>query len=297
MLLAERFLPGAGWLELLALGGYAAWVANRLSQVRLISRTRRFVWGLFSLVFFGQLAAGLLGFERFLMSGALHLPVPAMIAAGPVFRGGGWFMPILLMVTVLLVGPAWCSHLCYIGALDSAMAHRQPGKHQQRLPRHSHWLRALALVLVVGSAVVLRGLGAETWVAAALGLAFGLVGVGVMLYASRRRGLMVHCLTFCPIGLLTVLAGKLAPFRLRIASSCDDCNACTYACRYNALHVEDVQRRRAGLSCTLCGDCLSYCRHRSLQYRFLGLSPDTARWLFVVLVSALHATFMGVARI
>ena len=45
------------------------------------------------------------------MTGKLHLPVPALIVAGPVYRGSVGFMLILFLCTILLVGPAWCSHL------------------------------------------------------------------------------------------------------------------------------------------------------------------------------------------
>ena len=45
------------------------------------------------MVFFSQLALGLVGFSRFLMTGALHVPVPAVIVAGPLSAGGGLYVP------------------------------------------------------------------------------------------------------------------------------------------------------------------------------------------------------------
>jgi hypothetical protein len=87
------------------------------------------------------------------------------------------------------------------------------------------------------------------------------------------------------------------PFRIRISSGCSDCGACSLPCRYDALSKEDIGRRRPGPSCTLCGDCLSRCRDSQIGYRFLGLSPAAARSLFLVLVVAGHASFLGVARI
>ena len=128
VLLADRLpeswggLGRLGWLEALALGLYAAWLAGKFLVPGASARLRPRVWALFSAVFFGQLLLGLAGIEDLLMTGKLHLPVPALIAAGPVFRGGGYFMPILFGMTLLLVGPAWCSHLCYIGAWDDAMS-------------------------------------------------------------------------------------------------------------------------------------------------------------------------------
>ncbi|MEW6756281.1 MAG: 4Fe-4S binding protein, partial [Candidatus Latescibacterota bacterium] len=144
MLLLERFLPGSGWLEVAGLAAWAAWVTEKMLVRRQSARWRRRVWGLFSLVFFAQLVAGLAGAERFLMSGELHLPVPALILAGPLYRGQGFFMLVLFAVTVLLVGPAWCSHLCYIGAWDSAAAHRL--RRPRPLPPWRHGVRAAILL-------------------------------------------------------------------------------------------------------------------------------------------------------
>ena len=112
MLILERLAPGSGWIEVLALAVYGAWIGEKLLDVEQTAAWRRRLWWLFSAVFFTQLALGLGGLEQFLMTpGKLHLPVPALIAAGPLFRGERFFMPILFGTTLLLVGPAWCSHL------------------------------------------------------------------------------------------------------------------------------------------------------------------------------------------
>ena len=87
MMIAERFVPGAGWIEALLLAAYASWLLRRLNDWRGTAIWRRRLWTFFSVVFFAQLAIGLLGAERFLMSGDLHLPIPAMIIAGPLYRG------------------------------------------------------------------------------------------------------------------------------------------------------------------------------------------------------------------
>jgi len=114
ILLADRFFPGWGWLQIFLLGLYATWVGKKFISSDKTSRMRSKIWGFFSLVFFAQLILGLAGIQEMLMTGKLHLPVPALIVAGPLYRGSGFFMLILFTVTVLLVGPAWCSYLCYI---------------------------------------------------------------------------------------------------------------------------------------------------------------------------------------
>jgi hypothetical protein len=142
MLLAERSLPGAGWVQAAGLAAYAFWLIGVLYSPRTAAIWRRRLWTFFSIVFFTQLAIGLAGVEQFLMSGDLHLPIPAMIIAGPLYRGEGLFMPILFGATLLLVGPAWCSYLCYVGSWDLNLAagRRRP----MQLPRWRHLFRHCA---------------------------------------------------------------------------------------------------------------------------------------------------------
>lgn len=298
VLLVDRFAPGAGWLEMLALGLYAAWLTGRVLDPRAHKRLRPRIWALFSVVFFGQLALGLAGLPDLLMTGRLHLPVPALILAGPIYRGGGLFMPILFASTVLLVGPAWCSHLCYIGAWDDVASRLGP-KIPRVLPRR--WVvggRLAALVLTAGGALALRWLDVPVLTAVWLAAGFGLVGVGVMLFVSRRLGAMAHCTAFCPIGLVGNALGRLLPWRMGISlDACTRCGSCARACRYSALTPLEIEAGRPGLSCTLCGDCVGACPHEAMHYRFPGLSPAAARAAFLTLVCALHAVFLGIARI
>jgi polyferredoxin len=295
MVLLERFVPGGGWLAALGLACWAAVVAGHLLDPRESPRWRRRIWLLFSCAFFGQLLLGLLVDGRFLLTGALHLPVPAVILAGPVFRGEGLFMPILFAVTVLLVGPAWCSHLCYLGAWDQLASDRR--KHPAALPAWTRVARMAMVPLVVLGALGMRLSGASVSAAAAIGLAFGLAGVAIMVAASRRLGVMAHCAVWCPMGLVADLLGRLSPLRLRIAATCTRCGACGRVCRVDALREKDLEAGRPGLACTLCGDCVGSCKSREISLHFLSLSPERARALFVILVAAGHAVFLGVARI
>jgi len=115
---------------------------------------RRVTWIAFSIVFFTQLGIGLAGDQRFLMTGKLHLPVPMMILGGPIYRGNMSVMTILFISTVVLSGPAWCSHLCYIGAWDglAATARRRGGS----LSAGWTWLRFAVFAATPVLAVLLR---------------------------------------------------------------------------------------------------------------------------------------------
>jgi len=201
--------------------------------------------------------------KKFLMTGKLHLPVPAVVIAGPIYRGG-IFMPLLFLSTVLLVGPAWCSFLCYVGP-------------------------------VVG--LLLRFLGVKGILPLIVGIGFGIFEIFVMIFISTRRGKMVNCVYVCPLGLVGNILGKISPFRIRINDNCNNCYICSRACKYDALLPQMILKRRPGYTCTLCGDCIDVCNVGAIRYSFLGLSAEKSRILFYLIVISLHAVFLGVARI
>ena len=224
-LLAERFVPGAGWVEALLLALYGAFIAEKMRHPAPARVWRPRIWRVFSIVFFGQFILGLSGIDKMLMTGTLHIPVPALIAAGPVYRGGGFFMPILFLSTVALVGPAWCSQLCYIGAWDdlAASGKRVPSP----LPRWRGVVRLGIAALVIATALLMGIFGVPGDIAAMAAIAFGLGGVAVMLWLSRKTGAMVHCPSYCPMGLFAVVLGKLKPFRIRIGAATASATAMT----------------------------------------------------------------------
>jgi len=310
LLLSDRFLPGSGPFQIALAGVYAAWVAGLLLDPARARKARPRLWALFSAVFFGQLALGLLGAHRLLMTGALHLPVPALILAGPLYRGEGVFMLVLFGVSVLLLGPAWCSHLCYIGAWDDACSRLRGGATKKdskggkprkngrpaALPRWAVALRWCLAAGVFAVAFAMGRAGVPVGVAATAAGLFGLAGVAVMAGLSTRRGMMVHCTAFCPMGAVGNLLGRMAPWRLRVGTGCTRCGACLAVCRYNALDARALDIGRPALSCTLCRDCIGVCRHGAMHLTLPGVAPATAWRIFAVLAAVLHAVFLNVAR-
>lgn len=294
ILLLERAFSGGGWLQIALITGYAFLVAWNMQDPAKSALWRKRIWVLLSVVFFGQLALGLLVSPFFLMTGKLHLPIPAMILAGPLYRGEVGMMPMLFLSTILISGPAWCSQICYFGGLDNLSASSAPRKTSVQT---STALKLSLLLVFASASLLLRYAHVPTSWAITLAIAFGVGGGMVILFSSRMRGKMVHCMIYCPIGTVVQYLKIISPFRLKIDASCSACNRCTVHCNYGALEREHILHHRPGPTCTLCGDCLSKCSRNSLQYRFLRLEPEVARMLWLFLSITLHAVTLAIARI
>ncbi len=294
ILLAERFVKGLGWLEIAIIATYGAYVAYKMQDPKEVPKWRKKIWTIFSVAFFSQLIIGLLGADKFLMNGKLHLPIPMMILAGPIYRGQLSIMPILLISTIILTGPAWCSQLCYFGAFDGLSS---SGKTQKGKLKYKAQIKASILVFVIIMTIALRLFEVSLLISTLAAISFGLVGISVMLWFSRKNGKMVHCILYCPVGTIVNITRFISPFRMYIDNSCDLCMRCTSHCKYDALRPEHIKNKKPGFSCTLCGDCLASCKGNSIKYRFLNLKPETARNLYLFLTISLHACFLAVARI
>jgi polyferredoxin len=294
MLLAERFFPGAGWAEILIVSVYGGFISYMMQDPLKVPKWRKITWTAFSFVFFTQLFIGILFSEKFLMSGKLHLPIPMMILAGPVFRSQLSVMTILFLSTVILTGPAWCSQFCYFGAFDNLAASGRTSK--DTLP-HKWTVKWSILFLVIFSALLFRWMNVPSTVTTIIAIGFGITGFVIMFLFSSRKKKMVHCTMYCPIGTIVNVFKNVNPFRLYIDKNCTLCMNCTRYCKYDALSAGDLKKFSPGAGCTLCGDCIAACHHDSIKYRFLKLGPDSARKLYLVLTISIHACCMALARI
>ena len=326
LLVLERFFAHWGSLQLALAGLWAALAAGWLSGKK-SPQVRMRLWRTFSLVFFAQLVLGLLLESRFLLSGQLHLPVPGLIAAAPVYRGGGWFMLGLFSFSTLLAGAAWCSHLCYFGAWDATAAKACAGGPRgltrqsttvgtnagananaaSLLPQHNTtrrapaWLPRLRLVMLamtLGIPLLLRFGGAPTTAALACGLLLGLLALPASLLVSRKTGYAAYCRGLCPLGLLAKWLGRLAPWRVRRTGSCRRCLACVRVCRQDAMN-DPATSSATNADCNLCRDCVAVCPQKALSVTFYGMAGSQA-WAgpaFVAVLAALHAAFLVMARI
>jgi len=295
LLVLERFIPDGGWIELILAASYGGIVAWFMYDPARSARWRQVTWLTFSVVFFSQLILGLTVSEKFLMTGKLHLPIPMMIMSGPIYRGEFSVMTILFLSTILLSGPAWCSHFCYFGALDGWAAGRI-NKRRKRLDKIWN-LKIPFIITIITVTIVLRILNVNVLIATLIAIGFGLGGLAVMILYSRKKRQMVHCLTWCPIGTIVSGLKNVNPMRLTISDSCTSCMLCSMHCKYNALKKEDIRRRKPAATCTLCGDCVTSCHAGSLQYRVFNLKPAISRNIYLGITITLHAMTMVLAKI
>ena len=158
-------------------------------------------------------------------------------------------------------------------------------------------MRVLILLSAIIIPLALRSLDIVPWSALIIAAAFGICGILIMLIFSRKTGIMVHCTTYCPIGLAAGCLGKISPWRIRVSGKCTHCMLCSKICRYAALEREDLLKGKPGITCTLCGDCISSCRNSHITYNYAGISSLNTRAAFVSLIIIIHTIFLAVARI
>lgn len=296
MLLSERFFSGFGWIQIIVMSILGGFLATKMINTKKIRFWRTVSWSIFSAVFFAQLILGLCGFEDFLMTGKLHLPIPAVIPGGAIYRLEFGFMPILFTATVLITGPAWCSQLCYFGALDnlSSVIKNKSKKFDTRLLKafKTGWL-----VIFILAVLILRFFEVSVKTSAIIAGVFGIIGVSIILIFSSTKGRMIHCIYWCQLGTILNYARFINPFRMYIDNNCSECMRCTKTCKYLALEKKDIEKRRPGFTCTMCGDCISSCHSGSIKYKLWNLQPEHAHRIYVVLTIAVYIVFLNVARI
>lgn len=296
MIILERFVKNGGWIEIFFIAVYGAFITFKMQDPKQSARWRMISWTVFTIVFFSQLILGLLGAEEFLMTGKLHLPIPMMIMSGPIYRGQLSVMTILFLSTILLTGPAWCSQLCYFGALDNIAASKRRSKSGKIKNRSA--IKFSMLFVIILTTIVLRWLKVDVLISTFIAVGFGVAGLFIMVFVSRKKGKMIHCLSWCPIGTLVNYSRFINPFRMYIDKNlCTLCNKCSSVCNYDALNIEDIKAGKPGITCTLCGDCISSCHTGAIKYKFLKMSPDSARRLYLFLTISLHAVFLALGRI
>ncbi len=303
VLIMHRLLPNFGILQGFFLSLWAAYVVRKLMEPNTKIQTRMRIWRFFSMVFFGQLLLGLLGNTLFLMTGKLHLPIPGVILAAPIFRGEGYFMLILFTVSVLLAGGAWCSHLCYFGVWDASLALKKRTQNRRPLPiklaKFMPYSAPFFLVLTLLVAGGLRYFAVPAQLAINFALLLGMLLFPAMAFVTYRYGITGYCLGICPLGVLATRTRALLPWRIRFTQNCTQCQKCIQMCTSMALDTTALQKKKPHATCTLCGNCIAVCKHQGcvMDFAWWSVRPEQAQSAFCVLITSMHSVFLGVAMI
>jgi ferredoxin-type protein NapH len=298
MLLGGRFF---GWygsvFQSIILATYGALLYRRLIYFRTFISAKTFAWTLFSVVFFSQLILGIFVNDTFLMTGTLHLPVPMLIIAGPVYRYEIGFMLILFISTILLVGPGWCSYLCYFGVIDYRAS--QPSKLSKHLfPKQLPFLKIIAFILIIAGAITLRFVGISNTITIWIVICYAIIGLIIIWAYSVQKKKMYHCSMYCPVHSSAIILKHLNPFRMRIdTQKCTKCMKCVHVCKYFAMFPIDVERGKPNIMCTYCGDCITVCDDNAIMFSLAGISSYYIRNVYFIIITIVHAVFLGLARI
>jgi polyferredoxin len=232
---------------------------------------------------------------RPLPAGTAHLWSDLTLFAQFVFWGIWW--PFVLL-SMILVGRAWCGFLCPEGALTEIASRRSLGRH---LPRWLTWggwpFVAFALTTVYGQMVsvyqypkpALLILGGSTAAAVGVGLVFG-------------RNKRVWCRYLCPVNGVFALLAKLAPLNFRV-----DPVAWTASQRtqhgpspsFNCAPLVPVRTMQGTAACHMCGRCSGFrgavtLARRSPNHEIVHVAGnDATRWESLLIVFGLIGLGMG----
>ncbi|HOK37865.1 MAG TPA: 4Fe-4S binding protein [Bacteroidales bacterium] len=292
MLLLQRFWNYGGVLEIFMLSVYSFLLTKLMLKDQ--NKARNIAWSIFSICFFGQFLAGLIFCDQCLMTGKLHFPIPALILGGPIYRSQIGFMTILFISTLLISGSAWCSQLCYFGAIENYFTNRKKTKHN----KNSIKIRFTLFIFFIVIVLILRIFKVSNFYASILAIIFVIGAFFVIFIYSRKKGKMFHCTYYCPIGFIVSLYSKIYPIKVKINDSCDLCGKCVFVCKYTSISLDkNSKNMQITFGCTNCGDCINVCHVQAISYSFYKKQKPNLRNFWIVLTVVLHTTFLAFARI
>lgn len=303
ILLANRFFPSFGIIQGFFIALWGAYLARKLLDKNVAELWRLRAWRIFSTVFFLQFFLALMGYTIFLMGENFHFPIPGMIIAGALYRESGFFMPILFLSSFMLVGSAWCSHLCYFGVWDST---NKKGLGYEHVPAKKIFsaLPYIVFLCMLVFVFICKCYDVPIEVIISLIILLGLIFFPLHFFISRPYGISSYCLYICPLGLIMRFLNKITShffsWHVYFTESCVQCGVCIKSCRYAALSKDGIASKTIASSCTLCRNCMQKCRKNGIALSFCGFKGHdnmNLHTIFTVMITILHALFLAVAMV
>jgi len=289
-------------------------MAMRDFLVSTASTSRRRGWAARALAAFGEalmrnqrlirrLQWVVVGFYLLLVGVPAFLPLPETTAhmwnnltlfAQFAFWGVWWPFVLLSMV---VVGRAWCGLFCPEGALTEMASARGRGG---SLPRWVSW-RGWPFAAFVATTVYGQMVSVYQYAAPALLVLGGSTVAAIVVGYLWGRNKRVWCRYLCPVSGVFGLLSKLAPLHFRVDR--DDWRAHDASGaptpRLNCAPLVPVKIMQGGSACHMCGRCSGYKDAISLSYRAPGseivhVAGQTPRpWETALIVFGLMGVAVG----
>lgn len=192
---------------------------------------------------------------------------------------GAFFVWLLMFLSSMFVGRAFCSYVCPYGGLQMSvdLAMKKPLKQVPWMRKMRYVLGVLwVLPIIILTAMNINSMKinflylTESFVS--VDHIYKLLGYYVIVFAllilPLLMGKRASCHYLCPMSILNVAGTKLRNalnlpgLRLTaIQSNCTSCNQCSKACPMS-LNVSEMVKlnKMDSLDCILCGECCSVCK-------------------------------------
>lgn len=211
-----------------------------------------------------------------------------------------------LLLTLVLVRRAWCSHLCPIGTVSEYVgkAGRKLGIKQIQFPRRVNQVLGLGKYVVLGLILYVTWQAGELLFRTACP-SYALLsrhGEDITFWAYVVAGGIVltslalvlpFCRYFCPLAAVMNPLSKLGLMRVKRTDACIDCGQCAKACPMDI----DVDKKKevTDARCTSCMQCVSSCPVKDKGALVWGPAGTKAgRWPAMVVPVALVVVAAGV---
>ena len=225
--------------------------------------------------------------------------LPALFSKTVVFPGlitGGFASIAVLAVfwaaASLVIGKGYCSWFCFLGGFEDGFSRIFKSPVIKSLRPDLRLLPfAVLLTAVLTSAYTLTHTYCEWVCPYKMVTEFEQVvslkllvqsGIFIFMFAALvvvlplLTKVRAQCAFFCPFGAMQTLAGRLAPFEIRIdTEKCSRCGKCLTECPDFSLDKEALEKGKPRISCHLCGKCVDLCPDKAIFFHVKGTSLKT----------------------
>ncbi|MHA1967334.1 MAG: 4Fe-4S binding protein [Candidatus Hodarchaeales archaeon] len=212
----------------------------------------------------------------------------------------GFFFWILVFISALLFGRAFCGWFCWFGGylelIEVGMEKTRKSKVPRRVLLHLSTLAFVALVMKIYSSLLVTWLknfptmftlqlaDTEPWGGQQTGISILLTAVlygPVLIFIFGRRA---WCRYLCPIGALLKIFGSGCMGKVRLVSNeCVGCGQCNHNCPMQVDVLGDIKKHGEirSLDCIRCLKCTDICPNKTITFTLghkkVSLSTDASK--------------------